>query len=223
MPTKDITKMTSLNNTVKSKFKNMKNPLVILVIIIFAIFMQSCQNCDLVDVPYTEEEPYTVIEKTDVTLNYNIENNKMYYLRHEGAILFGDNPTMDAYTTVTNTSEYGGTFEFYAYLTSQGDKIEFRTEKYISSGSTETISITKELNPYSFKANVEVANWGVNAPTISVDKEVTKYRTVTKYRKCNPCEEDCGSHHSSKMPSWLIIVIIIGVVGIVAIIIKKIN
>jgi len=142
-------------------------------------FIQSCQNCDLVDVPYTEQEAYIEMETQDIKLTYSIEDDNVYYSRIDGTILFGDNPQLKVHCIVTNTSENGGEFEFYATLSSQGDKVDFSQKRYIGAGDTYDFEITKEINSYTFQANVEVDDWGIIAPTVSVEKEVTKYRDVT--------------------------------------------
>lgn len=193
------------------------------IIIYFLFFLQSCQDCDPVDVSYEVDVPYTIIEKNELKLEYVIYNKYIYIRRHDGLILFGANPSMEVYAIVTNISEYGGNFELYAYMSSQGDRMEFRDRKYIFPGKTDTIRIVKGLNPFTFMANVVIDDWGLISPTITVNKEVTKYKSVTKYKKCNPCEEDCGSHSSSNMPSWLVITILIGGVGIIAVIAKIVN
>ncbi len=182
----------------------MKSKIFFLLSIFTLLILNSCKKCVDVDVPYIVEEPYTDTEKIDIKLDYNIKDNTVYYHRIGGAILLGENPKMEVYTTVTNTSNYGGTFKFYVYLSSQGNRLDFQTEEYISAGSTEKISIVKELNPYSFTANIKVEKWGVIAPTVSVDKEVTKYKKVTRYRKCNTCVEDCEGKYKgeSEIPWW---------------------
>jgi hypothetical protein len=100
----------------------------------------------------------------DVNLTYLIKDNKLFYDRIPGSTLFNENPKLKVSTTVTNTSDYGGVFKFYAKLTSQGNVIEFSEEQFIESGKTVTFSQTKEINHYSFQANVEVENWGIIAP-----------------------------------------------------------
>jgi hypothetical protein len=104
----------------------------------------------------------------NITLTYLVKDNNLYYNRITGAILLGENPKLRVYTTVTNTSDYGGVFKFYAKLSSQGNSIEFQNEKYIGSGSTVTFSEEKEINPYSFETNVKVDSWGIIAPIKTV-------------------------------------------------------
>lgn len=179
----------------------MKN---ILILLFITSFFAACKNCETKMIPfqseesYTEKEPYTSTETIDEKLNFEIENNKIFYKRVDGLILGGDNPKIELSCKVTNTSDHTGEFTLYATVTSQGDKVEFNEKAYIPSGTTYEFISRKEINPFSFKANLEVADWGIIPPTISVEKEVTKYnevtkyRTVTKYRECNTCKENCN-------------------------------
>ena len=80
----------------------------------------------------------------------------MYYNRTNGATLLSENPKLKVYCTVTNTSDYGGVFKFYATLSSQGNKVNFEDEQFLASSATATFSEEKEINPYSFETNVSV-------------------------------------------------------------------
>lgn len=143
----------------------------ILILLGFVLLLQSCAK-------RTRQEPYTEIEETNITLTYIISDNVMHHQRIGGTILLGENPRMKEYCDVTNTSDHGGVFKFRATLSSQGESVEFKDEKFIKSGDTERLLEEKEINPFSFKTNVKVDNWGVTAPTINERKEVIKYRTV---------------------------------------------
>jgi len=92
--------------------------------------------------------------------------------------LFGTNPKLKVFCDVTNTSEHDGVFKFHATLSSQGNTVDFATEKFIKSGESTRLFQEKEINPFSFETNVQVDDWGINAPTITETKEVIKYRTV---------------------------------------------
>jgi len=104
----------------------------------------------------------------DITLSYLVKDDVMHYQRIGGAILIGVNPKMQVSVTITNTSDYGGVFKFYAKLSSQGNSIEFNEEKYIKSGETVTLTQEKEINPYSFESNVNVDSWEIIAPTKTI-------------------------------------------------------
>lgn len=147
------------------------NHYLILLLVSSFVFLQSCAK-------RTRQEPYTEIEKTQITLTYYVPENKMYHQRQGGAVLFGTNPRLKVFCDVTNTSEHDGVFKFHATLSSQGNTVEFATEKFIKSGESARISQEKEINPFSFETNVQVDDWGINAPTITETKEVIKYRTV---------------------------------------------
>ena len=122
----------------------------------------------------SHEEAYTVTEETEIRLTYI--NESLYYSRTPGFIF--DNPTMEVYCDVTNTSDYGGVFTLYCTLTSQGSEVYFEDEAYISSGETVRLSEIKDINAYSFETNVKADSWGILAPTKTVQSEVTEYRTV---------------------------------------------
>lgn len=105
----------------------------------------------------------------DVTLSYLIKDNKMYYDREDGSTLFDVYPKFTVYTTITNTSDYGGVFGFYAVVSSQGNVIEFNQEQYIASGQTVTFSQAKEIEHYSFQKNINIDSWGIVAPTKTIN------------------------------------------------------
>ncbi len=151
-----------------------------------------CKNCEQKVVAYTEEEPYKDFEYEQITLEYSVENNKLYYERKEGAIILGENPKFNVNCKVINKGEQGGEFELYATITSQGDKIEINEKKFIPAQSVGEFVIQKEINPFSFKADVNIEDWGIKPPTLDVKKEVTKYKTITKYKPCNTCEGNCN-------------------------------
>jgi len=148
-----------------------KNHYLILFLVISFVSFQSCAK-------RTRQEPYTEIEKKQTALTYLVPENKMYYMRQGGAVLFGTNPKLKAYCDVTNTSEHDGVFKFHATLSSQGNTVDYEVEKFIKSGESVRLSQEKEINPFSFETNVQVNDWGIVAPTITETKEVIKYRTV---------------------------------------------
>ena len=176
------------------------------------LLFPSCRDCDPITKPVTERVPYTDIEEKNVKLEYEIEDESIYYRRIEGAILFGENPQYVVYATIRNTSKHGGKFKLYATLESQGDAISFEEEKYISGNSTVKIESRQEINPFTFKANVKVKKWGIISPVVTVKEEVTKYRTVTNYTVCHPCDEYCGEG-TGEIPTWQIILGVLLVIG----------
>ncbi len=128
----------------------MKKLLKYSLVIIFMTFLFSCDALE---------------RKEEITLTYLIKNNDLVYTREPGLSLLNEFPKLKVETTVTNTSEYGGVFKFYATLSSQGNVINFSEEQYISSGQTVTFIQSKEIDHYSFQANVIVDNWGITPPT----------------------------------------------------------
>lgn len=119
-------------------------------VLLLMVFVQSCKS-----------EP----TQQEITLTYLVKDNKLQYNREDGSTFLGVNPKFTVFATVTNTSDYGGVFKLYAEVSSQGDKISFSQEQFIASGETVTISQTKEINHYSFQANLSFDNWGIVAPT----------------------------------------------------------
>lgn len=123
-------------------------------------------------------EPYIDIVEKEITLTYDVEEGGLYYRRYSGYIIDDSHPSLRVSCTITNTSEYGGTFVLYAKLSSQGDVVAFKASKFIQAGQTAEIVSQKEINDYTFQANVEVDSWRIKAPKRKIKKEVVKYRTV---------------------------------------------
>ncbi|MBK6624964.1 MAG: hypothetical protein IPG30_08455 [Chitinophagaceae bacterium] len=90
-----------------------------------------------------------------------------------------------------NDGQEGGDFVLYAVLNLQGDKVEIRETKYIPAQGIGEFNVRKDVNPFSFKTDIEVEDWGILAPTVSVEKVVTKYKDVVKYKQCNTCDGNC--------------------------------
>ncbi|MDR0874401.1 MAG: hypothetical protein LBN27_13220 [Prevotellaceae bacterium] len=147
--------------------------------IITALILGSCAGDNSTTTRKTRTESYIDYENKEVTLTYSVENNKMYYQRTAGNPLFNENPRLQAYCTVTNTSGHDGTFEFYATLSSQGSVLQFKSSKYIKAGESVQLSENKVINHYSFdEQTIEVDAWGIIPETKTVIVEVVKYREV---------------------------------------------
>lgn len=159
------------------------------IICFLLYFFISCKDCKTISVPYIVQEPYEVKEKRSIMLSF--DNEKVFYKRIPGATLFGDNPKLIAECRVENTSDYNGEFQLYVIFESQGNKIKLLKSKYIRAHSIENINGEIEINPYTFKANLKVSEWGIIQPTVIVEETVTKYKDVVKYRICNSCDEGC--------------------------------
>lgn len=176
------------------------------------VFAVACKDCVDVDVPYTEEEPYEAIEEVEETLTYVVGESTWY--REDGATLLGIKPKLIASAIITNTGKEGGVFEVNGkFKTTLEDEIVLRDSKYIAPGSSEKFEFEEELEDY-----VQVKPDGINVipPVVKIEKMVTKYKTVTKYRKCNTCVEDCGEYYKkedSKWWLWLLIgLVVVGVI-----------
>jgi len=146
--------------------KNSTTSFLLIIVFLSLLVHQSCQRTP---------RPYTVYENREVTLSYLVKDNKIYYERTMGAALLGVNPKMKVSCTVTNTSDYSGIFKLKATLMSQGNSLDFEKEQFIASGATALISEEKEINPYTFEANVS-ASWNIEAPTKTLIVPITKYK-----------------------------------------------
>lgn len=148
----------------------------------------SCKDCYDIQVPYYEEEPYEAIEEETRSLTY--EDAKASIGRIDGLALFGKNPKIFIDVILRNTDEKGGSFNIIANVSSQGNKITIEGSQYIESGELAEFRIEKEVNPFTFETNTDFT-WEITAPSLTFQKKVTKYRTITKFRSCNTCEENC--------------------------------
>ena len=136
-------------------------------LILFCLFFPSCKNCETKTISYIEQEPYQTTESEFEKLDFHVSDNKLHY------------------------GQEGGDFVLYAVLTCQGDKVEIRETKYIPAQGIGEFNVRKDVNPFSFKTDIEVEDWGILAPTVSVEKVVTKYKDVVKYKQCNTCDGNC--------------------------------
>lgn len=124
------------------------------------------------------KEPYIDIVTKTIKLTYEVEEGGLYWQRHSGYIIDDSRPSIEISCMVSNTSEHGGTFVLYAYMSSQGSKIKFKVNKYIGAGETVSISQNKMINDYTFQTDVKVDKWGIIAPEKEIQKEVIKYKIV---------------------------------------------
>lgn len=154
---------------------------------VFLIFFISCRDCRDIQVPYYEEEPYEAIDEVDKILEYNVEEST--WNRIDGMTLLGVKPILKAKTIVVNKSDYGGEFKVVKTFKSELRGVfTLEDTKYLSSGETIEFNFEQELNDYE---SVYSIGYDVTPPTIKVKERVTKMRTITKYRTCNSCDENC--------------------------------
>ncbi len=96
---------------------------------------------------------------------------------------------MKAEVTLSNNSPKGGNFTVKVkFKDSFGDEIMLRSNVYIPAYQNNTVHLQEELQPYS---QVKPIGVEVDPATYTETVEVTKYKTVTKYRKCSSCDNDC--------------------------------
>lgn len=89
-------------------------------------------------------------------------------------------PRLKASAFVTNTSTHDGTFSVLFHFSSQGDEFSFEGQEFIRAGERKRISAVHDINHFTFQTNVQLTI-EVVAPTIQVEKIVTKYRDEEYY------------------------------------------
>ena len=158
----------------------------ILLLPVFFLFI-SCRDCRDIQVPYYEEEPYEAIETERIELTYLVGENESH--RESGLSLFGIKPKIITKKEITNTGNKGGVFEVKVkYLTTLNDTIILRDSKFIGAGQTILFEMEQELQDL---VTVKPLGLVVFPPTVEIQKRVTKFRRITKFRLCNTCEENC--------------------------------
>lgn len=157
--------------------------------IILLAFYSCGKKCENVNMPYTVQEAYTENVSRQIKLQHQQSN--LNYRRIPGALLLGELPRLEVKCTLSNSSKYGGNFTLYATLQSQGQELTLRESFYIPAHGTRECVISEEINDFSFQAGLGVNDWGIEAPEITVQEEVTRYRDVVKYRLCNTCDPSC--------------------------------
>jgi len=146
----------------------------------FILLMMSLFSCskECKDI----EIPYEVIEDVNTPLSYLVGNAT--WKRIDGMALFDILGKLHSETEVTNTSEHGGVFKIVeTFETTQDNMITFEDSKYINAGETVTFLFEEELQPYVTIKDRKITT-DIIAPSIKQSKR------ITKYRKCNTCNED---------------------------------
>ena len=158
----------------------------------------ACTDCEPYNIEYTEKEAYidSVAEKKE--LEYSFVNTGVEIRREGGAVLLGVNPRIVASALIKNTDEFDGVFSFTVLLSFGGERLQLFGKTSIKAGETETISASTEITPYTHEAaefaNVSVVEKEIIPPTVIKKHAETKYRDVTKIRKCAPCDENCEKY-----------------------------
>lgn len=133
----------------------------------------SCANINT-DTQRNQTEEYPPSESQVfsrvVELTSEIIPNSLKYERINGSTLLNENPKITLIASIRNTSDHNGTYKFSAILGSQGDQLEFSKEEYLMAGETKEMKIEKEINPYSFKSNIELLSTNILNPTIEIIK-----------------------------------------------------
>lgn len=155
----------------------------------FLLTIMSCkEDCIEIQVPYTIEEPYEAIDTQEVVLPYHIEG--VEWERVMGSTILKTKPRIESYSYVTNTGEKGGVFELqHSFITKEEkEKVVLSKAKYIQAGETVKFDLSGDLHYYE---EVEFNKYKVTPPTVTIQQKITKMRKLTKYRKCNSCDENC--------------------------------
>lgn len=156
---------------------------------VFILTILSCKgDCIEIQVPYTVEEPYEAIDTQEVVLPYHIEG--VEWERVMGSTILKTKPRIESYSYLTNTGEKGGVFELqHTFITEEEkEKVVLSKAKYIQAGETVKFELSGDLHYYE---KVEFNEYKVIPPTVNIQQKTTKMRKLTKFRKCNSCDENC--------------------------------
>jgi len=159
------------------------------LLIIFLLTTISCkEDCYEIQVPYTVEESYEAIDTQEVVLSYHIEG--VEWERVMGSTILKTKPKIESFSYITNTGEKGGVFELqHTFITKEKkEEVILSKAKYIQAGETVRFDLSGDLDYYE---EVEFERSKVIAPKVEVQNRIQKTRKVTKYRKCNSCDENC--------------------------------
>lgn len=147
-------------------------------------------SCKDVQVPYDyleeyqETVPYTDRECENQNLVYKVERGSC--TTRKSHIFSADDPA-EYSCTITNLDTEGGTFSMNIGFNIQGQQLKETQSKYIYPQSSETFSIQRD-------ASVDSCFCSEIIPTKQVCRDVTRYqevtktRTVTRYRTEQKCE-----------------------------------
>lgn len=213
----------------KFKISNMKTKITYLLLLAVLFGLNSCKECIDVDVPYTEREPYEATETYYETADYSVVSSthrKDYDCLKEN--FWGDCIQKKWYlhleTTIENLESVPVEFtvkkSFNTYY--DGD-VELKEKIKIPAYGTRTVTMKHYLS--SEHENYKKPTYSVDAGSVEKERTVTKYNTITKYRKCNTCVEDCGSKYKkkSKTPWWAYLIGGVFVLGIIGWILEKLG
>ena len=177
-----------------------KNKVLIFLLVLILIFISGCgtkddktiggsifSNCRQVEEkyqePYTEQEPYQAIEEELVPIKYRVEKAVHYQSYSDFFDVFEKGEIL-----LTNTDDVTGTFTVEQTFTTLLDGSK-TLKKSIQIMPGESITFIEE---YDRDANEDVTFvYRVIPDRKTVQKVVTKYRDVTKYREALRTVEKC--------------------------------
>ena len=140
--------------------------------ICFLLLILSVTSCK-----HVRKIPYTQTEIQKETLSFTQET--AYWQRKDGfpGVSF---PKLVGYGYMTNTSTHDGTFKMHFVFSSQGAQLDVVTTEYVKAGERKLLSVVHDINHYTFQTNVAMKT-RVEAPTLDVEKVMTKYREEEYY------------------------------------------
>ncbi len=146
--------------------------------------------CKEVQVPYDyleeyqETVPYTDRECENQKLSYKVERGEC--LQRVDRFLYEDEPAKYS-CVIYNLDEVGGTFGITIGFKVEGQVLEETQSKYIYAQSSNTFTVSRDATVESCYCQEEVPTKQV-CRDVTRYKEVTKTRTVVRYRN----EEQCN-------------------------------
>lgn len=160
--------------------------------------LQACSLfCREKEVCYTESIPYNAIEEVKEPMKFEVVESK-YGRRSEciergflGIGCIKERYYLHAWIQIKNVDKESGEFFVSETFDTYRDGIKTLTseKKYITPGETVTFDFNYDLAGES--AEYKEPSYHVYGPSITVQKEVTKYREEKRYRKCSSCDDNC--------------------------------
>ncbi|CAN5180954.1 hypothetical protein BH09BAC1_BH09BAC1_02300 [soil metagenome] len=159
------------------------------------VFLSSC--CSEIEVCYIEEIPYTAIEEWTEEAKYEVLEAK--YSKEKICLetsFFGLSCDryrwfIKSYAIVKNIDKESGRFSVSQIFETYRDGERKLTTPLRSLSPGESFNFILEYDLQDGNADFKKPIYSVNPPTLTKQKEVTKFRKETKYRKCDSCSESC--------------------------------
>ena len=156
----------------------------------FILLLNSCkEDCKNIQVPYSVNVPFT--ESTLKLIKLSLKTSTLTFDRKRG-VEYLNKPRLTAEIMVTNTSNYDGSFLLSVTWECLGQEITGINSAFIQAGSSKRISISQEIDDYSFpRSQLTVKEYEVVPPTVQINDVQTKFREEIRYKICNTCDQEC--------------------------------